>query len=414
MTRKNRRSEIRGHATALDIYAQRKDLASIRKTSHLMIRLFDEQEQELEALEQEKLKLQGRVSKLRHTNELAIGYYESSLSAFERFRNGISIIQSMRTFNELPEVLERIRILLELSDVGLVLAQEEYKEFVPQEVPTCAYVDLERLAAQLLLLDSKHEAFLGAVGEVQDKGYDLGLRNVAEAQRDSGSCFVKILRDKFDPRRIVGVLTFVDHGEERYTRDKATDFLEHFCDVLAWSVVTVRNHERLDRERVIDPLTGAHNRAYLNRHAPRILDFADRKGFPVCLLFMDLNGFKAINDSLGHEAGDQVLIEVARRMKETVRGYDIFVRMGGDEFVVLMPDTDETNARSLAERIEGIFKDFSVAGCTGRDTTLSTSTAMGLCVRKSGQSLDELLEEADQAMYQDKNRRKGIRNAQNY
>ncbi|MFW5791154.1 MAG: diguanylate cyclase domain-containing protein [Desulfohalobiaceae bacterium] len=405
---KQRRShpDMSGQATALEVYARKGDLQGVRRTARSMRNLCRELELENETLTRDRELLEHRVRKLRATNELTIGYYRSSLDAFERFRNGITILQSLRSFEELPGALDQIRELLELKAAVLVLVEDAYAGFVPEEIPTRPLAQVERIRQVLGRKEGGKEAFLGPTSEAASPGGFLEELLDFPMGPEGGTCFIKVLRDKYQPQTLIGFLFFLDTTSDRYTRDKATDFLEHFCDVLAWSVVTMRDHEKLDRDRVVDALTGMHNRAYLDRHAPRLLELADRKGFPVSCLFLDLNGFKAVNDTLGHEAGDLLLIEVGQRLRKGVRAYDICVRLGGDEFLVLLPDSTLEDARRLSDRFGAALKDLSVSRCTGLDSGLRISAAMGLSERSPGQSLESLMQEADQAMYRDK--RKGV------
>ncbi len=397
--------DMSGQATALEVYARKGDLQGVRRTARSMRDLCRELELENTTLTRGMELLEHRVRKLRATNELTIGYYRSSLDAFERFRNGITILQSLRSFEELPSALDQIRGLLELEAAILVLVQEEYAGYVPEAIITRPLAQVEKIRRALSQREEGEESFLGPTIEAMARGGFLEEIVDFPLGAESGTCFIKVLRDKYQPQILIGFLFFLDSTSDRYTRDKATDFLEHFCDVLAWSVVTMRDHEKLDRDRVVDALTGMHNRAYLDRHAPRLLDLADRKGFPVSCLFLDLNGFKAVNDTLGHEAGDLLLIEVGHRLRKGVRAYDICVRLGGDEFLVLLPDSTLKDARRLSVRFRASLEDLSVSRCTGLESGLRVSAAMGASERGPGQSLESLMQEADRAMYRDK--RKG-------
>lgn len=151
-----------------------------------------------------------------------------------------------------------------------------------------------------------------------------------------------------------------------------------------------------------DSLTGINNRTYLERHAPRILDFAVRKNLPVHLLFIDLNGFKAINDTLGHEAGDAILIAVGQTIQAMVRKYDICVRLGGDEFVIMLPDTDETKAWSFVTRLGQALANINVGEICGLATNLRISASVGLARHEPGQPLEDLIRAADLRMFQEK------------
>jgi diguanylate cyclase (GGDEF)-like protein len=133
-----------------------------------------------------------------------------------------------------------------------------------------------------------------------------------------------------------------------------------------------------------------------------MLEFSGRKGFPVCALFIDLDRFKAINDTLGHEAGDRVLAAVATRLKNVMRRYDIFARLGGDEFVAVLPDTDLPEAETLSERIRQTVAELDMAETTGFNTPLTMSASVGIARLMPGENLDDLIRRADADMYADK------------
>ena len=130
------------------------------------------------------------------------------------------------------------------------------------------------------------------------------------------------------------------------------------------------------------------------------MHLAERRGAPVALLFCDLDHFKAVNDSLGHETGDAVLCDVARGMAGRVRAYDLVARLGGDEFVVLMPDAGLAEAAVMADRVRACVADVA------RDRNLSgqpgLSVSIGLALHAPGQDIDDLVRQADAAMYADK------------
>ncbi len=108
---------------------------------------------------------------------------------------------------------------------------------------------------------------------------------------------------------------------------------------------------------LVDPLTGAFNRRYLDAHMPRFLQHAAQGKKSLSVQMIDIDFFKKVNDTYGHPAGDAVLKEVARRISNGVRPSDFFVRMGGEEFAVVMPETGLTNAATVAERVRQSIAD---------------------------------------------------------
>ena len=102
---------------------------------------------------------------------------------------------------------------------------------------------------------------------------------------------------------------------------------------------------------VTDALTGLHNRRYMEVHLKSLTDAAKSSGRPLSVVVVDIDNFKTINDTHGHDAGDNVLRELARRLQRNTRGIDLACRLGGEEFVIVMPDTGMERARQVGERV---------------------------------------------------------------
>lgn len=154
---------------------------------------------------------------------------------------------------------------------------------------------------------------------------------------------------------------------------------------------------------VTDTLTGLHNRRYFETHAASAVDQARQRGRPFSLLILDIDHFKAVNDSWGHDAGDDVLKEFAHRVRKNLRGIDLPCRIGGEEFVVVMPDTDTTIATMVAERVRRkIERDLFVvqAGVRSVGVTVSIGAAS---LMSNEDTLQTILKRADMALYKAKN-----------
>lgn len=151
----------------------------------------------------------------------------------------------------------------------------------------------------------------------------------------------------------------------------------------------------LERRATTDDLTGLPNRREFERLTDDALFVAERFNTGVCVMLIDLNGFKQINDTLGHQFGDLVLRAAAERLTASVRDSDVVGRWGGDEFVVLLPGIqDGTGVRSSAERIGSNLGDTPIAG----DVSITAAIGAALYPRH-GTTLDELVRAADVAMY---------------
>lgn len=152
---------------------------------------------------------------------------------------------------------------------------------------------------------------------------------------------------------------------------------------------------------ITDPLTRLHNRRYLSTQLSSLLTDEVARGVAVSLLVLDIDHFKVINDTYGHDAGDDVLRECAERLRGAVRGIDIVARFGGEEFVVVMPDTESFAAQRVAERIREAIESipFAARGGAAIRATVSIGVATG-----SGEAIDAdgLFRRADAALYQAK------------
>ena len=159
------------------------------------------------------------------------------------------------------------------------------------------------------------------------------------------------------------------------------------------------------RRTVRDPLTGLDGRDELDRRAPGLLSAALADGRSVALLVLDLDGFKSVNDTAGHQVGDRLLREVATRLRAVTARDDIVVRLGGDEFAVLTGSiAGAAAAEALAEAV------VQEVGARWRvdDLTLSVGASVGVAMLgEDGATLDELLRAADQAMYAAKREGRG-------
>jgi diguanylate cyclase (GGDEF)-like protein len=151
----------------------------------------------------------------------------------------------------------------------------------------------------------------------------------------------------------------------------------------------------LEHQAEHDSLTSLPNRILLRRRLERALAAIERSNQHVTLMMLDLDGFKEVNDTFGHSAGDQVLVQVARRVVTSVRGVDSVARLGGDEFAVLLAQGPVDNAAVIARRVLAALE----LPLALRMTTVSVAASIGIATGSLGDTADELLRNADLAMY---------------
>jgi len=160
-----------------------------------------------------------------------------------------------------------------------------------------------------------------------------------------------------------------------------------------------QNVESTIEMAVVDALTGLYNRRYLDGILGGLIDEARRKSRPLALMMFDIDHFKTVNDVYGHAAGDQLLQALSARIRKTIRGSDIFCRLSGDEFVIVMPDTRLDVAAKAADRIRAsvAIENFSLAASK---KALSVTISAGLAA--SGEDAAGLLRRADKGLYRSK------------
>ncbi|MEU1751486.1 diguanylate cyclase [Micromonospora matsumotoense] len=200
----------------------------------------------------------------------------------------------------------------------------------------------------------------------------------------------------------VGVLVLYDRPGAGEFDDDDLATLRTFAGHAAVAVENVRVHEEAQRLSLTDPLTGLWNYRYLRESLRREVERASRFGRMLSILVLDLDRFKTVNDSYGHAAGDAVLAEFARRVRGEIREVDLAFRQGGEEFVVLLPETDAPGAATVAERLGAAVRDTPVvvAGHAGVPTTIAVSVSIGIAVYPDHASTGaEVLDAADEALY---------------
>ena len=210
-------------------------------------------------------------------------------------------------------------------------------------------------------------------------------------------------------KKLIGSINLGSNNAGRFTRRHATDFLAHLGFIASYCIENVVNRARLLRSGFTDVLTGWNNRRYLQVRLNEELARARRDASHLVCLMLDVDHFKRVNDTWGHGAGDAALRELANRIDSQVRASDVAVRYGGEEFVVLMPDTDTVSGERLAERVRRVIS--ATPFHLPCEETVEITASIGIAgVRPDPEDKDlktigdALIARADVALYRAKSR----------
>ncbi|HZA80288.1 MAG TPA: diguanylate cyclase, partial [Actinomycetes bacterium] len=202
--------------------------------------------------------------------------------------------------------------------------------------------------------------------------------------------------------KVLGVLSLYDREDgEPFTLGDA-EGLTAFAVQAAVAIENVQLHAEAERLSVTDPLTGAWNYRYFKRRFEQEIERSRRFGRVLALLMLDIDHFKSVNDRFGHQRGDEVLVELARRVTGSVRDIDTFARYGGEEFVLILPETNLEGGLAVAEKLR--LATHRTRFCTeAQEDGISLTVSIGVaCFPEHATSPEELLRAADEALYEAK------------
>ena len=315
------------------------------------------------------------------------------------------------TFSELVGTIFRmLPIISELDSVTLTLIDED--------------ADIHTVMVKLGMNFADFPDLI-FVADIDSLGFDLGRRNAyspppkpllvmydgarhahafPRAQPGLQSvALVPLLRNK----RIIGSLNLGSVDPTRFTPSLGTDFVEHMASIIAICLENVISNEMLKYIGLTDSLTGVYNRRYIDRRLIEEILRARRQHYAISFMYIDIDHFKRVNDSVGHQGGDEVLREVAGRIKNELRLSDALARFGGEEFVVLLIDADLDSAAFVAERIRAGIAASMIDLSHSMRVSVTASIGVAQLLeddpsQPAERSATELIAQADTALYQAK------------
>lgn len=191
--------------------------------------------------------------------------------------------------------------------------------------------------------------------------------------------------------RLIGSLNLGSHEADRFQESNSTDFLQRLAAIISICFENSLNISRLERVGMTDALTCVYNRRFFEQRLVEIVSNSIRHQYELSCMFLDVDWFKTVNDSQGHQVGDLVLQEVAGIINEYLRAGDMMARYGGEEFVVLLPQTPISDALAVAERIRKKMASHQFNLAEGKTLSLTLSIGVAsMCVGDLGHAAIEL------------------------
>lgn len=293
-------------------------------------------------------------------------------------------------------ILEQHQQRFQLTEVTLLLYDPEYSfQRLVDDIP-----DNARWQHKLLFTDSFHtlDQFFNLQRTPRLSAFEAQKHaGLFPAAGDLGSvALLPLIRQQ----QLIGCLNLGSRNPSRFQAGIGTQFLQHMAAVVAACIENARLHEEIKLVGLRDPLTGVNNRRFFDQRIEEEVSRAKRQKTPLSCLFVDLDHFKRVNDQHGHQAGDVILKQVATLLNDSLRSTDVLSRYGGEEFVILLTDTDATVAADIARRMREQIAAMHFNVSHGRKVQITLSIGLAtLDIASASQTSKQLLQAADQAVY---------------
>lgn len=348
--------------------------------------------------------LEKENQELKRTLRLMISKAEKNESVLNSF---FEVELRLLSCGRLSELLDLILIdfkeFFRLSSVNLILFDPEHaaRSLLDDYIPPAPGNTLRFVQSQRLLksIYPNQKMIVGAPS--------TPLRSEAFPVTDSAieSCaLLPLIRQNC----LIGSLHLGSSDASRYTEHVRYDYIQHLASVVSVCIENCINQENLHRLSSIDMLTKVHNRRSFDQEIVRELSRASRSAHPLSCLFLDLDHFKTVNDTYGHQTGDRVLRTVGLFLNKQLRKTDIIARYGGEEFAILLPNCDKDRALEIAETLRHKLSKLIFRGEESQPFRMTTSVGVSLChpEKYTALKLDDiayqLIQSADKAVYTSK------------
>lgn len=334
------------------------------------------------------------LEQARRNEEIMRRYQEFDLTFVSAgsFRELIdSIFKTLKESSELDVVT--LSLLDPCYDIRRILID---LDITPSEFPTLLFLQEEEELNDLH--EHLHKTVLGRYDQERH-----GTMFPEPIELPASVALVPLIRNK----KLIGSLGLGSFHPSRFAPNLATDFMRHLGCIVAICIENVINNERLKHIGLTDPLTGVNNRRYVERRLHEEISRITRQGSALSCLYIDIDHFKKINDTIGHQGGDEVLREVAACIKGELRLSDALGRLGGEEFLALLIDADSTDAMVVAERIRAGVAELTFAITANVNLAVTVSIGVATLIAPDHNvSIEaialELIAKGDRALYQAK------------
>ncbi|MCK5384822.1 MAG: PleD family two-component system response regulator [Alphaproteobacteria bacterium] len=311
--------------------------------------------------------------------------------------------------NQFGVVTEKTNLMQEPIEGARILLIED-KEYDKDKI-------VDALSSDLSIVMAASDG-VTAMGMVASQEFDILMVSL-NLKNEDGLRLCSHLRSNEKTRSLPIVMIADDKDMSRVAHGMEIGAYDYIMRPLEKSELIARVRTQIRRKRfqerlrssyeislsmaLTDSLTGLYNRRYLEVHLGKLIENNNQSKKALAVLIMDIDHFKNVNDTYGHNVGDEVLKVFAERLKNSVRSFDLIARYGGEEFVVILPDVSSERAYMVAERLRRSIGDTPI-NCSVEEGSISITTSIGGMIVESGiHNMEQVLERADKCLYEAKN-----------